>query len=101
MQTVQVDFSPLSVWSFPSVACACGNIALKSNTDQGVHSGGWGVKGAGYIFTDMEKTLKNKFFYSHNTCVTLHKKHQGFKCHGGHLAPEIFWNVPVVNVEYK
>lgn len=32
-----------------------------------------------------KKTLKNKFFYSHSTRVTLHKKHQCFKCHGGHI----------------
>lgn len=43
------------------------------------------LKGLDTFFTGMEKTLKNKFFYSHNTCVALHKKHQRFKCHGGHI----------------
>lgn len=59
------------------------------------------LKGLDTFLLAWKKTLKNKFLYSHNTCVTLHKKHQRFKGHGGHLAPEIFWNVPVVNVEYK
>lgn len=43
------------------------------------------LKWAGYIFTGMGKKLKNKFSYFNNTCVTLHKKHQRFKCHGGHF----------------
>lgn len=49
---------------------------------------GGGVKGGWihfYWHGEKKNKLKNKFSYFHNTCVTLHKKHQRFKCHGGHF----------------